>query len=330
MNTTDWNRPLTDHELDEIINAPDFYDTPSDCSGSEVDDHEKYESAEDSGREYVSSTDDNDVDDPQPGPSKKARKTEMQNEARDTQQIDDNVGSSETQQPPTSQVSLKGKNGHRWSAVAGETSRIPMKNKTHIIQGPKDIAQKASNPLVGFSLFISDTMIDEIVIPTNNEIHVKSQNYTQEKSTTSLATSIEIKALIGSSIFSSELKNNHLSRQELSATMSRERNKFLINCLRFHDKTTRGIRKETDPLAAERVIWDQLIENCRNYYKAGSYITNDEQLLALRGRCTFRMHIPNNGLKIVIVCDTGTKYMIDASPYLGSTVLPALEIICIL
>ncbi|VEN54762.1 unnamed protein product [Callosobruchus maculatus] len=334
MDTTDWNKPLTDHELEEIINAPDFYDKPSDCSGSEVDDHEEYESAEDSDCEYVPSTDDSDVDDPQPGPSKKARKiskTGMQKEARNSQQIDDNVGSSQTQQPPTSQVSLRGKNGHRWSAVAGKTSRIPMKNKTHIIQGPKDIAQEASNPLAGFSLFISDTMIDEIVIHTNNEIQVKSQNYTQEKSTTSLTTSIEIKALIGLLIFSAALKNNHLSTQELfdvnlcgstyKATMSRERFKFLINCLRFDDKTTRGTRKETDPLAAVRVIWDQLIDNCRNYYKAGSYITIDEQLLAFRGRCPFRMYIPNKpakyGLKIVIVCDSGTKYMIDASPYLG-------------
>nr|CAI5866630.1 unnamed protein product [Callosobruchus analis] len=131
------DRPLNDHELEKIINAPDFYDTPSDCSGSEVDDHEEYEWAENSGCEYVPSTDDSDVDDPQTGPSKKARKTrktEMLNEARDTQQIDDNVGSSQIQQPPTSQVSLEGENGHRWSAVGGKTSRIPMKNKTHILK----------------------------------------------------------------------------------------------------------------------------------------------------------------------------------------------------
>lgn len=90
-----------------------------------------------------------------------------------------------------------------------------MRNKTHIIQGTKGIARDAANPLDAFSLFITDTTIDEIVIHTNSEILSRSQTYTQEKATTSLTTSMEIKALIGILIFSAALKNNHLSTQEL-------------------------------------------------------------------------------------------------------------------
>ena len=49
------NKPLTNKELEEIINAPDFYDTASDWSESEVEDNVEYEPFEDSDSEYVPS-----------------------------------------------------------------------------------------------------------------------------------------------------------------------------------------------------------------------------------------------------------------------------------
>jgi hypothetical protein len=137
-----------------------------------------------------------------------------------------------------------------------------MTNKTHIIQGPKDIARGAAYPLDAFLLFISNTIIDEIVTNTNAEILVRSQSYTKEKGTAFLTSSM----------------NNHLSTQELfdgslsgttyKATMSRERFKFLINYLRFDNTTTRAARKETDTLASTKSIWDQLFHNSKNSYKA--------------------------------------------------------------
>jgi hypothetical protein len=162
-----------------------------------------------------------------------------------------------------------------------------MTNKTHIIQGPKDIARGVAYPLDAFLLFISNTIIDEIVTNTNAEILVRSQSYIKEKATTFLTSSV----------------NNHLSTQELfdgslcgttyKTTTSRERFKFLINCLRFDDTITRAARKETDSSASIKSTWDQLIHNSKNSYKAGSYITIDEQLLAFRGCCSFRMYIPS-------------------------------------
>lgn len=87
--------------------------------------------------------------------------------------------------------------------------------------------------------------------------------------------------------------------------------KFLINCLHFNDKTTSATKKETDPLAGIRGILDQVIENCRNLYKASSYVTINKQLLAFHSRCLFWIYIPNKpakyGLKIIILCDSGTK-----------------------
>jgi len=46
-----------------------------------------------------------------------------------------------------------------------------------------------------------------------------------------------------------------------------------------------------------------------------------EQLLGFRGNCPLRMHIPNKpakyGMKLVLICDNETKYMLGGMPYLG-------------
>jgi len=50
-------------------------------------------------------------------------------------------------------------------------------------------------------------------------------------------------------------------------------------------------------------------------------LTVDEQLLGFRGNCPFRMYIPNKpanyGIKLVLICDSDTKYMLGGIPYLG-------------
>lgn len=64
-----------------------------------------------------------------------------------------------------------------------------------------------------------------------------------------------------------------------------------------------------------------LITQCRNNYSPGSNVTKDKQLLAFRGRFKFRMYIPNKpakyGIKIQMMCDSGTYYMIDSVACLG-------------
>ncbi|GBP13516.1 hypothetical protein EVAR_6870_1 [Eumeta japonica] len=83
------------------------------------------------------------------------------------------------------------------------------------------------------------------------------------------------------------------SETEEIPVMSRERFDFLLNCLRFDDKSTRDERKAQDKFAPIREWWEVFIQICRDSYKAGSYLTIDEQLLGFRGRCPFRMYIPS-------------------------------------
>lgn len=97
--------------------------------------------------------------------------------------------------------------------------------------------------------------------------------------------------------------------------MSCERFSFLVNCLRFDKEETRQERTQIDSFAAIRDF-----EICRTSYIPSAYLAI-EQLLGFHGRCPFRMYIPSKsskyGIKIVMLCNSASKYMIDASPYLG-------------
>ncbi|XP_067614094.1 piggyBac transposable element-derived protein 4-like [Eurosta solidaginis] len=197
--------------------------------------------------------------------------------------------------------------------------------------GPKEGAKGIVDPLKCFELFFTSDLMNEVLLRTNEYIDQAARNYKIQSTTTSQVTKEELRSLLGIFVLSGALKNNHLSSNELFdpticgsqnlAAMSCKRFEFLVKFLHFDDRNTRDDRKKTDKFAPIRNIWELFIKQCRDLYKPGSYVTIDEQLLAFRGRCPFRMYIPNMpakyGIKIVLVCDIRSKYMIDASPYLG-------------
>ena len=95
---------------------------------------------------------------------------------------------------------------------------------------------------------------------------------------------------------------------------------FLITCLRLDNPETRVERQNQDKFAPVRKVWDEFIENCGRLYIPHENLTFDEQL-GFRGNCPFRMYIPNKpakyGIKLVLICDSETTYMLGAIPYLG-------------
>ncbi|KAJ8928139.1 hypothetical protein NQ314_019319 [Rhamnusium bicolor] len=227
---------------------------------------------------------------------------------------------------------MKGKNGHRWTTIEPHRQkRVPTQNIIHFVPGSKGPASLLLTPVSCFKHFFTDNILDKIVLHTNEQIVVKSASYAEKTLTISKTCKEEVIALIGLLIFSGAMKNNHLNAKKMfdpiisgniyRATMSCDRFLFLLDCLRFDDKQTRIERKKLDPFAPIRDIWDEFIAICRSSYTPSSYTTLDEQLLSFRGRCAFRMFIPNKpakyGIKLVMLCDVPTKYMIDAEPYLG-------------
>ena len=97
--------------------------------------------------------------------------------------------------------------------------------------------------------------------------------------------------------------------------------KFLKRCLQFDDLSTRVDRMWTSlHLKKNFLIFN---ENCQRMYSPGEYVTIDEQLLGFWGKYPFRMYISCKSvkyeLKLVIICDNVSKYMLTAEPYLGKS-----------
>jgi len=233
---------------------------------------------------------------------------------------------------------IMGKNGFLWKTQSTKSGgKVSQKNIIHIRPGPTLRAINSYEPIECFKLFFTDELINLVLLYTNQEIDRQRENYKNKESASLCHVTLsELNALFGLLVLAAALKNNHLTTKLLfdtsfcgnryRATMSESRFNFLINCLRFDDRNTRPQRKEETKLAPISIIWNILLNNCRNNYKPGSYVTIDEQLVGFRGRCPFRMYIPSKptryGIKIVMMCDNSSKYVIDAIPYLGKGTVP--------
>ncbi|XP_022825805.1 uncharacterized protein LOC111355922 isoform X1 [Spodoptera litura] len=229
---------------------------------------------------------------------------------------------------------LRGKNGHEWLTKKDQTCHImtPAIKETRKSGGPSRMCKNIFDPVQIFNLFITDEIVSEIVKWTNVEMSSKRQNKRKISATERDTTNLEIRAFIGILVLTAAMKDNHLSVNELFdptfsgtryiSVMSKQRFEFLISCLRMDDKSLRPALRPNDPFIPIRNVWDLFIKQCRMNYVPGSEVTIDEQLLGFRGKCPFKIHIPNKavkyGIKFPMMCDATTRYMIDADPYIGS------------
>jgi hypothetical protein len=94
--------------------------------------------------------------------------------------------------------------------------------------------------------------------------------------------------------------------------MGLNRAKELFRHMRFDNVNTRTDRIRTDKLAPIRDLWEMHAATLQRHYRPDSCITIDEQLVATRGRCSFRQYIPSKpgkyGIKIFWACDSATSY----------------------
>lgn len=243
---------------------------------------------------------------------------------------------------------LRGKNKFLWSGMTPQRRRIPQRNI--ILHPPGNIgaARHINSPQEAWMLFFNDDVLEQIVIHTNSEIEFQRQFYKNDRldhddesssyrpSYTKPVDLIEMKALIGLYYLCGVLNMNHVTTKELfdkksgvgyfRATMSLARFEYLTNCLRFDDKLSREERRTSDKLAPIREVFDHIVKVAARYYSPSDCCTLDEQLLPFRGRCPFKMYIPNKpdkyGIKILMLCDSKTGYMIKAEVYLGKGSIP--------
>lgn len=234
-------------------------------------------------------------------------------------------------QPIRNISSLLGKNGHRWTtqepARQGRTRR---ENIVLHLPGPKNEARTQQSLEKIWDLLINENIFNIIVRYTNEEITRRSMGILTQ-SYTKPTDNVEIRAFIGLLYISGALRLSNANIDELwsakygngifRATMSQQRFQFLALCLRFDDKLDRAARKSLDKFAPIREVWDIFVNNCKKYYTPFENCTIDEQLVGYRGNCPFRIYMASKpdkyGLKIMMLNDSKTYYMLNAIPYVG-------------
>ena len=100
-----------------------------------------------------------------------------------------------------------------------------------------------------------------------------------------------------------------------------QRFRFLLQCLRFDDRTTRTARSEVDKLAPIRQFFEIFVTKCKSHYSVGKLVTIDEKLEKFRGNCLFRQYIASKpdkyGIKIYALVDCRIFYPQNLEIYAG-------------
>ncbi|XP_023213628.1 piggyBac transposable element-derived protein 4-like [Centruroides sculpturatus] len=202
---------------------------------------------------------------------------------------------------------------------------------THL-PGPKNEARNCTTEIDIFNLFFSINILNAIVKYTNIYISKVRNLYVRDRDARD-TNSTEIKAFVGLlyliGTIRSSTKNAHKmwdnskgnGLESCYLSMSEKRFRFLLRCIRFDDITDREERRKIDKLAPIREIHEMFLTNFQKYFTPSEYLTVDEQLLAFRGKCSFRQYIPSKpakyGIKMFALCDVKTAYTVSLEPYLG-------------
>lgn len=231
--------------------------------------------------------------------------------------------------------------GYPWCTEDPHTNvrvRTPARN---IVRGPlpglKLPARRLGlNPskLAIWNLLFEPSIVDKIVTHTNQKLAVTRNGLgeTTNKRNYRDTDTIEINAFIGLLLLSSVLRSSHepvismfskdpTNRPYFNAAMSAKRFEILSSALRFDESATRQERVATNKAAAISEIFDTVIANSQTLYSPSEHVTIDEMLVPFRGRCSFRVYMPNKphkyGLKVMCLTDAKTSYLYNAYIYVG-------------
>nr|XP_023024488.1 uncharacterized protein LOC111512584 [Leptinotarsa decemlineata] len=155
-------------------------------------------------------------------------------------------------------------------------------------------------------------MVQKIVEYANQFIEKVAHSY-KDKYDVRYTDITEIKALIGLLYLAGVHKGGRTTIYELWATDGTGLEIYV---------DTREKRKKTDNLAPIRELFEEVNGKFRNHYSPGEYVTIDEMLSAFRGRCAFRMYIPNKparyGIRIYSLVDDRMYYTFNMEVYIGT------------
>lgn len=110
-----------------------------------------------------------------------------------------------------------------------------------------------------------------------------------------------------------------------SKLLSRDRFSAILFMLHLNDNASYIARGQPnhDALHKIRPFFDSFVQKCKNYFAPYSNLTIDEAMCPFRGRISFRVYIKNKpnkyGLKLFVVCDSATGFVLNCEVYTGSS-----------
>ena len=192
------------------------------------------------------------------------------------------------------------KAGIVWSIDANrEQGRIPAANIVKTKPGPITKVQTISD---AFKLFLTNEIMDEVVIQTNRyaeqyfdqnkRLKIDFNAIKSKSSKWKPIDRIELESLIGLVIQAGLHRNNYESLHDLwdisqssplyRATMSLQRFRQFLQFIRFDDRQNRD---KTDRLSPIRYIFELFIKQLPRHFAPSENLTIDEQPVPFRGRC---------------------------------------------
>lgn len=230
--------------------------------------------------------------------------------------------------PPVANEMLSRNGQENWSSQPHQyAGQARVHNIVRERAGPTRIAERVcgQSPESSFKLFITQEMVNSIVTHTNTEGYLRFGQNWQDTNEDEMYTFFGLLLLAGvyhnknSAI--SELWSHEDGRPIFNKSMKRNRFYELRRCIRFDDRASRVTRRQNDKFAPLRNVFNIFSNKCRSNYKPGNFLTVDEQLVIFRGRCGFKMFLPNKpgkyGLKVWALCDSETAYCCNLQPYTG-------------
>ncbi|VEN40135.1 unnamed protein product [Callosobruchus maculatus] len=211
--------------------------------------------------------------------------------------------------------------------------RVRSHNIMKLFPGLKRNARDAVSEIDCIKLFLTENIIQMITASTNIYIE-KIKNKFQRDRDARLTDEREISAFIGILFLIGTLRSSRKNAHKIwdnskgsgvelcYLAMSEKRFRFLLRTLRFDDIRTRSDRREVDKFAPIREIFEIFLANFQNNFIPSEFLTVDEQLLAFRGRCSFKQYIPSKparyGIKVFALVDAKTAYTFNLEPYVGT------------
>ena len=186
-----------------------------------------------------------------------------------------------------------------------------------------------------FLLFFDDEIVDHIVRETNRYyLQMREENPNCLGRSHQLSwkpvSSNDIYMFFCIQLTMSHVKKNRIydywSLDEVFETpifpklMSRDRFLQILRCLHFSDNTQRD---GNDKLGKVRPVITHLRRRYKELFTPYQDLCIDESLLLWRGRLGFRQYIPSKrhryGIKLFVLCDVQTDYILDFIVYTGLT-----------